>query len=292
MGLKQIIKQIVPPILIDVASYLRKSNSHGERGEPPAPPEWEYMPDGWRTRDERIKGWNVESIVEAQKAKWPAFMRIVQGKGPLGVAHESPVASAGDYQAHNVLMTFAYVLALTARNRDRISLLDWGGGVGHYCAVSRALLPGVTIDYHCKDMPLLCTQGREHFPEASFYEDEAACFRRSYDLVLASGSLQFSEDWKGTVARLAAVSGSYLFITRLPTVHAAAPFVVVQRPYQYGYQTEYLCWFLNRQELVDHTTSLGMELVREFLIQAQPPVHNAPEQADYRGFLFRSRRQP
>ena len=186
-------------------------------------------------------------------------------------------------------MAYAYVLTLAARKKDQISLLDWGGGIGHYCILGRALLPEVEIDYHCKDVPILCQGGRELFPEARFYDDTKTCFKRTYDLVLASSSLQYSEDWTGTVTQLASASRPYLYVTRLPIVHRAASFVVIQRPYQHGYKTEYLSWFLNRQEFLNYMNSLGMDLVREFLIQERPFVHGAPEQGESRGFLFRSR---
>ena len=70
---------------------------------------------------------------------------------------------------------------------------------------------------------------------------------------------------------------------------AAASFVVVQRPYVHGYDTEYPGWFLNRAEFLAAADGLGMRLVREFLIQERPFVPDAPEQADYRGFLFEPR---
>ena len=59
------------------------------------------------------------------------------------------------------------------------------------------------IEYHCKDVPLLCKVGRELQPTATFHEDEEDCFGRDYDLVMASGSLEYSEDWKGVLRRLA-----------------------------------------------------------------------------------------
>ncbi|MFC2105498.1 methyltransferase, TIGR04325 family [Candidatus Bipolaricaulota bacterium] len=227
--------------------------------------------------------------MRTQQAEWPQFLRSANRTDPLGVAHEALVPSNRGYSAHNTIMAYGYVLALAARKKDRISLLDWGGGIGHYYILSRALLPEVEIDYHCKDVPLLCQGGRELFPEARFYNDARTCFERTYDLVLASSSLQYSEDWPGTVTQLASVSRSYLYVTRLPIVRRAASFVVIQRPYQYGYKTEYLSWVLNRQEFLNYMDSLGMTLVREFQIQERPFVHRAPEQGESRGFLFRPR---
>jgi putative methyltransferase (TIGR04325 family) len=290
MTLKEVAKRCLPPIIVDGGRYLLKGNGR-LRDDHRHSPEWEYIPEGWRSKDPRIKGWNVESILETQRTKWPEFQRSVQRNGPLGVAHEGFVPSNNDYAAHNSIMAYAYAIALAAHKKDQISLLDWGGGIGHYYLISKAVLPGVTIDYHCKDLPLLCEAGRELLPEANFYENEEECFARTYDLVLASSSLHYSEDWKNIAQRLALATRSYLYITRIPIIHRVTSFVVVQRPYRYGYETEYLCWFLNREEFLTHMDSLEMELVREFLIQERPVVHKAPEQGEYRGFLFRPRRR-
>lgn len=78
-------------------------------------------------------------------------------------------------------------------------------------------------------------------------------------------------------------------MARLPVVEESDSFVVLQRPYRYGYETEYLCWYLHRREFLAHLTSCGLELVREFLMMDRPFVYHAPEQGEYRGFLFRRR---
>jgi len=249
-------------------------------------PEWQYLPEGWRTRDPRVTGWNVESIVETQRAKWPEVLRLMSDTGPLPVHLWAHDLSRPGAAASTVLMAFGYVLGLTAWKKDRVSLLDWGGGVGHYNLVSQALFPQLEVEYHCKDVPLLCKAGRELQPSASFHEDDESCFARDYDLVLASGSLEYFEDWKNVTRRLAGASRRHVYIARLPIVHRVASFTVIQRPYRHGYATEYVSWILNRQEFLGHAASLGLRLVREILVSDGPTIHGAPEQSEFSGFLF------
>lgn len=250
------------------------------------PPEWECLPDGWRTRDSRVKGWNVESIVETQRAKWPEVLRLVSGPGPLPVHLWASDLGRPTLAANTVLMAYGYVLARAAWKKERLSLLDWGGGLGHYNLISQALLPRVEIEYHCKDLPLLCKAGRELQPRAAFHEDDESCFARSYDLVLVSGSLEYSEDWKTVLRRLAAASRRYLYVARVPSVQRAASFTVIQRPYRHGYATEYVSWVLNRQELLEHVGRVGMTLIREVLLGEGPAIRGAAEQCEIRGFLL------
>jgi putative methyltransferase (TIGR04325 family) len=275
---KSIVKSITPPVFVDLARRLIDSHSTTH--------DWEYVPEGWREGDAAIKGWNDVSILNRQVAGWPAFVRSVEDLKPIGMASSTDPVCQDNYCYHNTIMSYAYALMRAACKKDGISLLDWGGGIGQYYLISQALLPGVNIDYHCKELPILCKHGRELHPRAHFYDTDETALVRKYDLVLASSSLHYSHDWIGAFARLAAVADPYVYVTRIPVANVSESFVVVQRPYRYGYDTEYLGWFLNRKEFLGHAASLGLELVREFLIQERPAVYRAPEQCDYRGFLF------
>jgi putative methyltransferase (TIGR04325 family) len=220
-----------------------------------------------------------------QLSRWPAFVELAGGTEPFGRSHESAVADL-DYALHNTVMSFGYVLARAAYQRDRLSILDWGGGIGHYYIYSRALMPELTVDYSCYDLPSLAEGGRKVLPQVDFAASEEAALSRRYDLVLASSSLQYSREWRTKLANLAGVCDKYLYVTRQPFVQQAPSFVVVQHPFRHGYETEYPGWFLNEREFLNAAEEVGLTLVREFLINEHPPVPDGPEQADYRGFLF------
>jgi putative methyltransferase (TIGR04325 family) len=273
-----IARRFVPPILIDVARWLKNSGIKQEV------PEWEYLPGGWQ---ENIRGWNVGSVLEEYKRKWPDFVKSVDGNVPLGIAHEANEILNDNLYAHNSIMTYAYVLALASRNKGTLSILDWGGGIGHYYLLARALLPNVRIDYHCKDVPVLAEYGAQLFPEQHFYTDDS-CLERTYDVVMANTSMHYIEDWQGLLADLAGATQGHLYITGLPTVLHAPSFVFVQRAYAYGYNTEYQGWCLNREEFLKCAEAARLDLLREFLVGHKPFIHRAPEQNEYRGFLFRS----
>ena len=69
--------------------------------------------------------------------------------------------------------------------------------------------------------------------------------------MLASGSLQYAEDWRAQLADLAAVCSGYLYVTRLPYARASPSFHMLQRAYRYGYETEYVGWVVSRAELLE-----------------------------------------
>jgi putative methyltransferase (TIGR04325 family) len=206
------------------------------------------------------------------------------------VNHEAAVAeiaAANDVRAHNLVMTFAYVVSLSAEGSETISVLDWGGGPGHYYAFARALLPRMRFDYHIRDLPVFVSEGQNVLPSVTFYEDDR-CLLRSYDLVVASSSLQYSENWQETFESLARASSRYLYVTRLPMSEGVASFVVLQRAGYHGYGTEYLGWVINRGEFLELAEQAGLQLVREFVIGYSHHVMGAPETpVAQSGFLFR-----
>lgn len=301
------IKAVTPPILVLGAKVLliklglRRPDPGQEPGSDPGadsgpeqPPEWEYAPEGWRRVevDDRLAGWDVAGVADSYRSKWESYRRALEGAAPLGIYHEvreGEDVGTTDLAAHNMLVTFAYVLALAARGKDRVSLLDWGGGIGHYAVLAEKVLPGVELDYTCKEVPRVARAARE-LGLPGRYVDDDSWRDRTYDLVMASGSLQYSEDWCGTLADLAGVMEVYTYITRLPLARTVPSFTVVQRAHAYGYGTEYLGWVVKREELLACAESASLELVREFLLDAWLSAEGAPETpTGHGGFLFRRR---
>lgn len=249
-------------------------------------PEWEYVPEGWQRT---VRGWDAAGVEAAYRRRWPEFAASVAGTGTLGVAHEVPVGQAvvtDDPGWHNVVLTFGYVLARAARGGDRLSLLDWGGGPGHYYLLARALMPELEVDYHSRDLPRLARLGRELVPQATFHENDE-CLRRRYDLVVVSDSVHYSPDVPELLERLAAAADRWLFLGLVPVVREAPSYVLMQRPDGYGYDTEYLGWALNKNELLRACGETGLVLEREFLAPGVIDAAGAPEPAHHRSFLFR-----
>lgn len=275
----------LPPALTEVVRWTRRRLRKALPAVV-APPSWEMVADDdhiWQAHE----GWSHGSIAETQRRKWPEFLASLAGARAVGQSHEATPGSAPDVGPHNTIMCFAYALGRVAADRRRVSVLDWGGGVGHYFVYARKLHPDLALDYVIKDLPSLCEVGRHLGPDARFVSDDAQALSRRYDLVFASSSLHYTRDCYGLLERLCEATGHWLMITRMPFVETHDDFVVVQRPYSYGYMTEYPGWFLNRKRVIDFVTQHGLVFEQEFLIAERPYVPNAPEQAQYRGLLFR-----
>lgn len=282
--LDSILKLFIPPILINGArtfqNLFKKPNLYSLGFH-----RLEYTPDGWQTKlkNTQNKGWNVNSVIDTEKAKWDIFCQNLKGSGPLGFSHEhtDPFVIRNP-NFHNVHISYAYVLALTAHKKDSISVLDWGGALGHYYLVGKAVLPNLDIDFHVKEVPLMAKAGEQLNPEVHWYDDET-CLEREYDLVMMTGSIPYMEDWADVLHRIARSIKKYLFVSRLPVVQNSPSFVAIQRLYN----SQMLHQLINQAEFLETVKETGLSLVREFVVGDRPYIKGAPEQCEVRGWLFK-----
>ena len=112
---------MIPPVFVHMAQRLRHGGS---------PVEWEYVPDGWdyaRTHPE-VRGWNVAGVLDAYTGKWPQFVQMAEGTEPLGVAHESALATNEDILSHNATMAFRLLPGAGCQRKSAsfAARLGWG----------------------------------------------------------------------------------------------------------------------------------------------------------------------
>lgn len=187
--------------------------------------QFEYVGTEWPRDSANPADWDdfASALIDAL----PEFIQAVSSTAPLGVLPLAPLAHSESH--HNVSMTFAYVLARAAHGKAQLSMLDWGGALGHYALMAEHLLPELSLQITVKERPELCRIGRELLPWVAFEETDEACFARSYDLVMASASLQYAEDWRLILSGMAESAQPWLFVSRLPVVRATPSFVVRPR---------------------------------------------------------------
>lgn len=279
---KYVVQQICPPIIIKLVKKIINSFIKNNF-------EYEVIQDGWNasTNNPKIKGWNVETVLTQYQQKWSSFLQCIEAPAVLGTSPEAKDTNSFDLIYHNTLMVFAYCLALATRNKKNIKMLDWGGGIGHYYHLARSLIPDLEINYYCKDVPILVEHGKKIMPGARFFSDEQ-CLKDSFDFILVSASLHYDEYWESTLNKLSQSVNGHILITRLPVVLRGPSYVFVQRPYQYGYDTEYISWAISRQDFLNCAKKSGLRLIREFVTGERPLINKASEPCEYRAYLFAS----
>src|SRR5436190_23674525 len=116
---RHVARQFLPPILADALRGVRDGASRAT--------DWEYRGRSWPVGEPGVHGWDVEAVAATQLARWPAFVTSVEGAAPFGNPNESGEPRQADYETHNTILSFGYVLSRAAIARNRLSMLDWVG---------------------------------------------------------------------------------------------------------------------------------------------------------------------
>lgn len=268
MSATRVLKSIVPPVLWNIGSRLKRRVARSTTL-------LEYAPEGWNTQ---LPGNSTNDNF------WGAFIeeerRFCEGLIARIEAGEPLLYPDGD--ENSKYSVFGYVLAMASRQQQKISVLDYGGNVGDYYWLARALLPDVQLDYHCKELAKVAEAGRLLSPDVTWHTSDA-CLNARYDVVVFSSSIQCLPDWQDVVHRAAQAARTYLFLSDVPTVRDVPTFVATHRT---GGRT-CLQMLVNRADIIRTAESGGLRLVREFPMGGHPPVVNAPEQPACLGWLFR-----
>ena len=152
------------------------------------------------------------------------------------------------------------ILAALAATHEQIGILDFGGGLGVlFPAVADALPAEVDLDFHIVDNASTCRMGRKAFAgegRIHFYESLPEELGKIHIVHLGS-VLQYVEDWRGLLHRLAQYGASYLLISDA-MVGDIPTFITVQNYYNRRIPFQ----FLNLEDLLTYCRAeLGYRLV-------------------------------
>lgn len=276
LKIKQAMKAVLPPV---VTLMLRKIRFLI------APPDFglSYAPGGWRTAVPAARTFEGAAYLESKETEWREVWKpFVNSLAAGGIATEHPADPLNDrISAHNTWMTYAYVVSMAAAHGRPLKILDYGAGLGHCYGVARALLPGIPLEYHCKELSALVLLGRKFTPDATWHVDDS-CLDAQYDLVVLGSVLQYLEDWPDLIHRAASAATHYLYITQTPVVEFGPAYVAIQRvngqPILHNQ--------INKAELLTAISKTGMTTVRQFLENPHTLIQGAPEQPVYFGCLL------
>ncbi len=151
----------------------------------------------------------------------------------------------------------ALVAALLA-TQERVNILDFGGGPGTSYLLLAQTMPDAVgrIDYTIVDVDSICAAGRELFngkTGPTFCNGLPDTAR--FDIVHAASVLQYIEDWRSLVARLAGYNARFLSLADM-FIGDFKTYVTLQN--YYGSKIRH--WFFNADEFIDAVQGKGYAL--------------------------------
>ena len=287
--LKFAIRSITPPVIYNLVHAIKQQVSSSV-GVPIVTSESELhvVPTSVVAPDANPEPeWRAASYWEDTTTPWTPYTSSLVDQA---LAEEEMARTTGSFTgmlsdgtSRLWAVTYAYVLTF-AQHDGTISILDFGGQLGRYGSIARLALPGIAVSYTVEELPDVCDVGGKVRPWIKFQTKAETTGK--YDLVFASGSLQYVEDWRGEMARLARLAGRCVFLSRLQLLEES-PTTIVRHKMPTGGQS--IGWVFNRSELLDRAKSVGLTPVQEFyfhdLIAHVDGLDAKPAE---RGYLFRA----
>ena len=180
------------------------------------------------------------------------------------------------------------VVALVGDDKERISILDYGGGMGtsYLNCLSAMRGSNVTkIDHHIVDLEDTIEYGIKLYPKdmgIHFHRDIPVALK-NVDIVYIGSTLQYINDYQALIQRLAKLTPKYILLTDYFTSEAET-FATAQVNMK-GRRMAY--WIFNLSEIVELITQQGYKKIYE--TKNHQPLHNLPDEFridDTRNLLF------
>jgi putative methyltransferase (TIGR04325 family) len=204
----------------------------------------------------------VYASFEAAPAVGPGFDGPIWRERSLQSARDAVARlEAGetlDYSLRQRNAIMPAVVAMLLSRQSGVSLLDFGGGLGTAFAVLSSALGGdiARVDYRVVEVESICGAGRELFAarkDLTFQPELPSA--GIFDVVQASSSMQYVEDWRSVLRRLAGYRAQYLVLSDL-LIGDFASYVTLQN----YYGSRIRSWFINASDLIGEVESQGYGL--------------------------------
>jgi putative methyltransferase (TIGR04325 family) len=236
----------------------------------------------WRAAQEGSDGYDLPAILEKQVA---VMLKVRDGKAAW---ERDSVEFAEIEYSFPVLAALLYA---AGRNRNRLSVLDFGGALGGSYYQNRGFLGHLDrLRWRVVEQPHFVAAGKQHFENDTlgFVEDLEQCVAAEMpDVILLSSVLQYLEEPFAFLRRVAALGAPFILIDRSPTLRAQKSRISVQVVPPQIYAASYPCWLFAESEVLAPLE--GAYAVRlQFDAHIGTPIVLGAEAGGYRGaFLER-----
>lgn len=162
------------------------------------------------------------------------------------------------------------LIAAMLRDRSRVSILDFGGGLGIAFLTLLESIPGIDqcLRYDIVEMPAVCEDARSLYHGRAirpvFHDLLPPAESARFDVVFSASALQYVEDWRGLLAHLAGYEANWILLSDV-FAGKVRTFASVQN----YYESTIPHWFLNIEELLGRMRECGYSLVMKSDVHAR-----------------------
>jgi putative methyltransferase (TIGR04325 family) len=237
----------------------------------------------WEEAAQASSGYAAPVILETTRA---ALLRVKNGEAAY--ERDSVTFPTIDYE----YPLLACLLRAATEHGNRLSVLDFGGSLGStYFQCRSFLAPLEELRWSIVEQPAHVICGQRDFAndELRFYETVAGCLRvERPQVLLLSGVLQCLPKPYAVLDDLIGQAFDYIVVDRTAFLRGGGDRLTLEHVPAWIYPAVYPSWFLSEERLLGLFAG-RYELLASF--RALDTTHPAGGEADYKGFLFRRRRE-
>lgn len=145
----------------------------------------------------------------------------------------------------------AALLKIAVEREGKLSVLDFGGGLGSTYYAFKNYCPAVKLQWSVIEQPTFVTWGNDFLQDGmlSFYENISSLLQ-SIDVIILSGTLQYLEHPYVLLNELIALNAPYFLLDRTWCDETAKKDqILVEHVPEHIYKSSYPCWLFNYNNL-------------------------------------------
>ena len=260
MKIRTAIKLLCPPVLWDLG---RKIKSHLDNDQLPNPL-FRGPVDSWEEAVARSDGWD-SSVITAKTLDLALKVR----DGVIEFEQDTVIQRTINYSP----TILAFIILTLARHKNRLSIIDFGGGLATNYFQNRRILQHLVdtpFMWNIIERPVFAQLGMQHLANSNlrFFLslDEAVAELPDFpDAFLFSGSLQCVAEPMSLLDKAIALGAKTLAFDRLLVSPVSKHDVFIQHPDpQIYYPATYPVWCFSKDLFIQSLTSKGFSLVEHF----------------------------
>lgn len=266
---KRLIKDIVPPIIID--RYKKILKDHG----------WYGNYDSWQEAQKLSSGYDAYEILEKVKN---SLLKVKNGEAVY--ERDSVVFDNVEYS----WPLLAGIMWVAAQNDGKLSLMDFGGSLGSSYFQNQKFLKNLKkLSWSIVEQPIFVETGKKYFEneELKFYENIDSCVKKEDpNLVLFSSVLQYLEFPYEVLKSVFSYSPEFIIVDIMPFLEKDNDRITIQKVSPKVYPASYPCWFLSKPKFLEFFFP-KYELIADF--QSHLSITLDEKSIVYEGFIFKKR---
>ncbi len=217
---------------------------------------WRGNYANWQQAQQKCTGYDSNIIFDKVKN---AALKVKNGEAVF--ERDSVIFDEVQYS----FPLLASLSQVALHSNSKLNVLDFGGSMGSCYYQNKDLFKGINeLKWNIVEQEHFVAEGKKSFEDEhlKFYFNIEDCLAANkVNAILLSSVIQYIEKPYELLDDLLAKKVEYLIIDRTPLFKANKDRITIQKVPKKIYEAQYPCWILNENNLVNHITKKGYELI-------------------------------